>query len=69
MSSTDAQISERELWALALNVERNYGPDAPHHIEERIAAAALAGNERAVKLWKQIRARCDSLAAQSFRAC
>lgn len=64
MSSTDAQLSEREMWALALNVERKYGRDAPHHIEERMAAASLAGNDRAVRLWRQVAACYDKLASR-----
>lgn len=41
---------DRELWAIALMVERDQGVDGPRHIAERIGAAAIAGDWGGVAL-------------------
>lgn len=54
-------LPERELWACALAIERQYGHNAAHHIAERISALALAGDQPGVETWRAIAARFDRL--------
>lgn len=54
-------LAEWEIWACALEVERQYGDDAPRHIAERIRDLSLAGDEAGVETWKAIADRYDRL--------
>lgn len=54
-------LPEWEIWACALEVERQYGDDGPRRIAERIGALALAGDAIGVEAWKAIAARYDQL--------
>lgn len=58
---------ERERWAEALAVDRQYGEQAPTHVAERIAALALENDEGGVKRWMQIAARLDQLKGTSLQ--
>ena len=53
--------SEHELWAIALEVERDHGESGPRHIAQKIGAAAIAGEWDAVTMWKAIASRFDEL--------
>lgn len=59
-----ASITDRDLWAIALRVERDQGDDGPFHIAEKIGEAALAGEDAAVDLWKAVAVRYDQLRAR-----
>ncbi|MDE0878717.1 MAG: hypothetical protein OSB00_08635 [Sphingomonas bacterium] len=50
--------TERQLWALALKVERDHGDDGPRYIAERIGEAALAGEQAGIDCGKLL--PCDS---------
>jgi len=52
---------DRELWACALQVERQHGDDAPRFVAERIGALAVAGDQAGVATWKAIAWRLDQL--------
>jgi len=52
---------DRELWACALQVERQHGDDAPRFVAERIGALAVAGDQDGVTTWKAIAQRLDQL--------
>lgn len=52
---------ERELWACALLVEREYGDNAAIHVAERIGALALEGNAAGVARWKAIAEKLSML--------
>ena len=52
---------DRELWACALQVERQHGDDAPRFVAERIGALVVGGDEEGVKTWKAIARRLDHL--------
>ena len=52
---------DRELWACALQVERQHGNDAPRFVAERIGALAVAGDEQGIATWKAIAERIDKL--------
>jgi len=52
---------DRELWACALQVERQHGKDAPRFVAERIGALAVAGDQDGVTTWKAIAQRLDQL--------
>ena len=54
-------MDDRELWACALQVERQHGDDAPRIVAERIGALALAGDQAGVATWKAIAWRLDQL--------
>jgi hypothetical protein len=56
---------DQELWALALNVERQYGGDAPRHIAEMIKNAALEGDKVGIDLWNAIADKYDQLAPRA----
>ena len=52
---------DRELWACALQVERQHGKDAPRFVAERIGALAVAGDQEGIATWKAIARRLDNL--------
>jgi len=52
---------DRELWACAVQVERQHGKSAPRFVAERIGDLALAGDEQGVATWKMIAERLDKL--------
>jgi len=52
---------DRELWACAIQVERQHGDDAPRFVAERIGALAVAGDQDGVTTWKAIAQRLDQL--------
>lgn len=47
-------LDDKEIWAAALHVERQYREDAPLFIAERIGAMAIAGDIKGVATWKAI---------------
>ena len=53
---------DRELWACALQVERQHGKDAPRFVAERIGGLAVAGDQEGVATWKAIAERLNGLA-------
>lgn len=52
---------EKELWALALHVERLHGADGPLYIAEKIGEAVLEGDQVGIDLWKAVAARFSKL--------
>ena len=54
-------ITDWELWACAVQVERTHGERAPVFVAERIGALALAGDLDGVEAWKGIAARLEEL--------
>ena len=52
---------DRELWACALQVERQHGKDAPRFVAERIGALAVAKDEEGIATWRAIARRLDQL--------
>jgi len=50
-----------ELWACALQVERQHGEDAPRFVAERIGALAVAGDAEGIATWKAIARRLCNL--------
>lgn len=61
--SAPSTLTDRELWACALEVQRQHGKRAPIHVAERIGALVLAGDAAGVATWKAIAARLDQLRA------
>jgi len=57
---------DRELWACALQVERQHGKDAPRFVAERIGASAVAGDEEGIATWKAIARRLDQLSRDTI---
>lgn len=55
-------LRDRELWACALEVERQHGASAPVFVAARIGALALAGDSVGVETWRAIAGRLDKLA-------
>lgn len=55
---------DKELWALALGVEKHHGADGPRFIAERVGELALAGEAGGVDLWRGVAARFDRLQRQ-----
>lgn len=54
-------MSDRELWACAVQVERQPGDHAPVFVAERIGVLALAGDVAGVATWQEIARRLDQL--------
>jgi len=52
---------DRELWACALQVERQHGDNAPRFVAERIGALVVAGDREGIATWKGIARRLDQL--------
>jgi len=59
--SLPVAADDRELWACALQVERQHGTDAPRFVAERIGALAVVGDEEGIATWKMIAERLDRL--------
>lgn len=55
---------ERELWAIALHVESNYGSDGPRFIAERIGKYAMADDLGGVDLWSEVARRYAEILAK-----
>ena len=55
---------DRELWAMALHVEREHGEAGPHFISEQIERNAAAGEQGGVDLWKAVGRRYKALSRQ-----
>lgn len=60
-------MSDRELWACALQVQKQHGEGANLFVAERIGTLALAGDEAGVATWKEIRRRLDMLWDESHQ--
>jgi len=58
---------DRELWACALQVERQHGKDAPRFVAQRIGALAELGDEAGIATWKAI-ARVDLIQIDAYPA-
>ncbi len=58
-------LSDWELWACALEVQREQGETAPRFVVERIGALVLEGDFEGVEAWKGIALRLQQLQAQS----
>ena len=56
---------DRELWALAIAVEREHGGDGPRVIAEKIGAFALSGEAGAVEMWRGVAERYARLIGRS----
>ena len=56
-------ISEKEIYALALLVERKHGEDGTRYIAERVGKFASEGQQGGVDLWKAVASRFDELTA------
>ncbi|TKD51551.1 DUF6961 family protein [Sphingomonas baiyangensis] len=54
-------ISDWEVWACALNVERVYGEKAMDHIEERMKDLSQAGDNKGLLTWLRIADCLDDL--------
>lgn len=52
---------DKELWALALWVEKHHGADGPRFIAEKVGRFALAGESGGVELWRAVADRFDRL--------
>ena len=59
-------MTEWELWACALTLERQHGEDALSFIADRISKLAMAGDFDGVAKWKIIAARFDQLQEASW---
>lgn len=58
-------LSDWEVWACALEVQREHGDAAPRFVAERIGALVLEGDLAGVEAWKAIALRLQQLQAQS----
>ena len=56
-------LTERELWACAIEVLRQHGSRAPAFVAERIGALVLAGDAAGVATWKATAAKLQLLLA------
>lgn len=52
---------DKELWALALWVEKHHGPDGSRFIAEKVGRFALDGERGGVELWREVARRFDGL--------
>lgn len=54
-------VSDRELWAFALWVEKHHPDDGPHYIADQIARMALDDDKEAVAMWLKVAERFGGL--------
>ncbi|MDB5701456.1 MAG: hypothetical protein JWL66_1655 [Sphingomonadales bacterium] len=59
-------LSDWELWACALTLERRYGQNVATIIAKRISELAVAGDHDGVANWKIIASRIDQLKEASW---
>ena len=59
VNEVQTPMTDRELWACALKVEKTHGELAPRWIAERIGALALSGDAAGVATWRAIAGRLD----------
>lgn len=52
---------DKELWALALWVEKHHGADGPRLIAEKVGELALDGEMGGVDLWREVANRFEAL--------
>ncbi|QDM41341.1 hypothetical protein [Altererythrobacter sp. TH136] len=52
---------DKELWAVALWVERTHGEYGPQYIAEQIGRLALEGDEGGIAMWRSVAERFDQL--------
>ena len=52
---------DKELWALALHVERQHGDDARIFMAKMLADAMIARDQVGIDLWKAVAKRWESL--------
>ncbi|WP_420006879.1 DUF6961 family protein [Tsuneonella aeria] len=52
---------DKELWAVAVWVEKTHGTDGPRYIAEQVGRLALEGDEGGVAMWRNVAARFDQL--------
>lgn len=52
---------DKELWALALSIEKRHGAEGPRVIAEKIGAFAASGEDGAVELWRAVADRYEKL--------
>lgn len=52
---------DKELWALALWVEKHHGADGRRFIAENVGGLARDGEQGGVDLWREVAARFDQL--------
>ena len=57
MAGPNGVISEKEIYALALFVERKHGEDGPRYIAERIGKFANENDQGGVDLWEAVASR------------
>ena len=70
ITSLPHKLGDRELWACAIQVERQHGKDAPGFIAERIGALAVSGDAAGIATWKMIAERLDQLnRTRDVKAC
>jgi len=55
-------VTDRELWACALQVEHTHGERAPTFVAERVGELVLAGDAAGIERWQLIAAKLDQLA-------
>lgn len=56
-------VSDRELWALAIKVERDHGPAGDAYVAARVAAATSACAPIGINLWRAVGDRYAQLVA------
>ncbi|MGB7407277.1 MAG: hypothetical protein WA908_02130 [Pontixanthobacter sp.] len=52
---------DRELWGMALWVERKHGSDGLNHIHEKIESLKASGEHDGVELWIEVAMRYEQL--------
>jgi hypothetical protein len=57
----------KELWAVALWVEKHHGDEGPRYIAEQVGRPALEGDEAGVETWRSIAIRFDELRPERTR--
>ncbi|AYJ86911.1 hypothetical protein D3Y57_14385 [Sphingomonas paeninsulae] len=62
-------LSDWELWACAVAMERQHGAKADEAVAQRVTELALAGDYDGVTNWKIIASRLDQLKYPAARRC
>lgn len=54
-------ISDAELWALTLSVERKHGENGPRHAAEMLGAAVALNDPVGIRMWRGVAKRYERL--------
>lgn len=60
---------DKEIWAIALWVEKHHGADGVHYIADQIATLAQEQDKAGMAMWLEVAERFEALITQPDAEC